>query len=88
MSVEEKQYLEHYNIEKYERPSVTADMAVFAVMGAKDKQTENYRKAPETDPQNFSNGIWRLFMNKSIFCPSGFSLCETSLSPSKSSSIT
>lgn len=46
MSVEEKQYLEHYDIEKYERPSVTADMAVFAVMNEENRQITNYRKDP------------------------------------------
>lgn len=47
MSEEEKQYLKQYDIGKYERPSVTADMAVFAVMGAESNRTKNYRKDPE-----------------------------------------
>lgn len=44
MSQEEKEYLQQYDITKYERPSIAADMAVFSVMG-NDK--ENYRKLPE-----------------------------------------
>lgn len=51
MSVEEKQYLKQYDIGKYERPSVTADMAVFAVMGMNDNQTKNYRKDPKQSLQ-------------------------------------
>lgn len=47
MSEEEKQYLKQYDMGKYERPSVTTDMAVFAVMGTKNNQTKNYRKDPE-----------------------------------------
>lgn len=44
MSQEEKEYLKQYDITKYERPSVAADMAVFSVMG---NHKENYRKLPE-----------------------------------------
>lgn len=51
MSQEEKEYLKQYDITKYERPSVAADMAVFSVMGNhKEKEIrdkENYRKLPE-----------------------------------------
>lgn len=50
MSDEEKEYLKHYNISDYERPSVTADMAVFAIMGtdpAKSTDSVNCRKDPE-----------------------------------------
>lgn len=51
MSQEEKEYLKQYDITRYERPSIAADMAVFSVMG-NDKeemvrQKENYRKLPE-----------------------------------------
>ena len=51
MSEKEKAYLENYNIEDFERPSVAADMAVFAIMKDDDGETggcqENYRKDPE-----------------------------------------
>lgn len=51
ISQEEKEYLEQYDITKFERPSVAADMAVFTVMGDQRKETarvqENYRKLPE-----------------------------------------
>lgn len=47
MSEEEKKYLENYDMIKYERPSVTADMAVFAIMGTDFESRENYRKDPE-----------------------------------------
>lgn len=47
MSEEEQKFLKNYDMSKYERPSVTADMAVFAVMGTKDNAPENYRKDPE-----------------------------------------
>lgn len=52
MSEEEKAYLEDYDIGNYERPSVAADMAVFAIMNETGKNEalggqENYRKDPE-----------------------------------------
>lgn len=51
MSEEEKAYLDHYSIEDFERPSVAADMAVFAIMKEGGEKTggrqENYRKDPE-----------------------------------------
>ena len=51
MSQEEKEYLAQYSIEKYDRPSIAADMAVFTIMGNQEKGTvrdkENYRKRPE-----------------------------------------
>lgn len=51
MSEEEKAYLENYNIEDFERPSVATDMAVFAMMkeggGKAGGSQENYRKDPE-----------------------------------------
>lgn len=51
ISQEEKEFLKQYDLTKYDRPSVAADMAVFSVMGeqgekqARDK--ENYRKLPK-----------------------------------------
>lgn len=48
ISEEEKKYLEQYHIDDYERPSVAADMAVFAMMGAGSEHRQNYRKDPET----------------------------------------
>ena len=51
ISEEEKAYLENYNIEDFERPSVAADMAVFSIMkedgGEAGGSQENYRKDPE-----------------------------------------
>ncbi len=51
MSYEEKEYLKQYDITKYERPSVAADMAVFSVMneqrGEEIRDRENYRKLPQ-----------------------------------------
>ncbi|MDD6082812.1 MAG: NUDIX domain-containing protein [Oscillospiraceae bacterium] len=40
----EKKYLEEYDISKYERPSVAADMAVFTVV---DRKQDNPKKSPE-----------------------------------------
>lgn len=39
----EKEFLENYNIEKYERPSVTADVAAFMIRRTEE---ESYRKEP------------------------------------------
>lgn len=51
MSREEKEFLKQYDITRFERPSIAADMAIFTVMGdEKDGQardSENYRKFPE-----------------------------------------
>lgn len=50
MSKEERAYLEQYHIEDFERPSVAADMVVFAMMkeaGGETGGQENYRKDPE-----------------------------------------
>lgn len=54
MSEEEKAYLKNYHIEDFERPSVAADMAVFAIMAEKvgreaAASQENYRKDPEKE---------------------------------------
>lgn len=43
---EEQVFLENYDINKYERPSVAADMAVFTIM-QDDTQPDNYRRLPE-----------------------------------------
>ena len=51
LSQEEKEYLEKYDITKFDRPSIAADMAVFSVMGNRGEEEtraqENYRKLPE-----------------------------------------
>ncbi|MDE6607211.1 MAG: NUDIX hydrolase [Lachnospiraceae bacterium] len=51
MSQEEKEYLKQYDITKFDRPSVAADMAVFTVMGDPKEEAVrdkgNYRKLPE-----------------------------------------
>lgn len=40
----EKEFLQNYDMSKYEKPSVAVDMAIFTV---KDFQQENYRKLPQ-----------------------------------------
>ncbi len=45
MTTEEKKFLKQYDITAYDRPSLTADMAVFAILSS-DRQ-EEYRKDPE-----------------------------------------
>ena len=54
MTEEEKQYIEKYDVTKYDRPSIATDMAVFSIMGdekeikqGKNRSAENYRKIPE-----------------------------------------
>lgn len=46
---EEREYLSSYDISRFERPSVAADMAVFSIMGTEEAEEaeENYRKDPE-----------------------------------------
>ena len=56
LSEEEKKYLAMYDLSDYERPSVTADIAVFAVMDELPefpavKRKENYRKDPKRELQ-------------------------------------
>ena len=55
---EEKKYLENYDITKFDRPSVTADIAVFAIMDelelsgdALGEEKVNYRKDPARELQ-------------------------------------
>jgi ADP-ribose pyrophosphatase len=45
MSKEEKEYLKSYDMTKFDCPSLTADIAVFAIL--KDEESEEYRKDPE-----------------------------------------
>lgn len=45
MTPEEKQYLEQYRIEDYERPSIATDIGVFTIM--EDGEQDNFRKLPE-----------------------------------------
>lgn len=40
----EQQFLASYNVNQFERPSVTVDMLIFTVT---DEETQNYRKLPE-----------------------------------------
>ncbi len=49
ISEEEKTYLSSYDISRFDRPSVAADMAVFSIMDiqAERESEENYRKDPE-----------------------------------------
>ena len=47
MSEEEKQFLEKYDITRFQQPSVTVDIAVFAVMARQEEQQDrDYRKDP------------------------------------------
>lgn len=45
MSNEEKKFLKSYDITKFNRPSLTADIAVFAIL--KGEESNEYRKDPE-----------------------------------------
>ncbi len=45
MSVEEKSFLASYDASKYDNPSLTADIAVFAILT--DEKSDEYRKDPE-----------------------------------------
>lgn len=45
MSEEEKAFIKSYDMSKYDRPSLTADIAVFAIL--KTKESDEYRKDPE-----------------------------------------
>lgn len=51
MSQEEKEYLKQYDITKFDRPSVAADMAVFTIIGDQKEESVrdkgNYRKLPK-----------------------------------------
>lgn len=44
LSEEEKQFLAQYNLERYERPSVATDMAIFSIM--EEGEQDNFRKLP------------------------------------------
>ncbi len=46
VSEEEKEYLKNYRLDKYERPSVAADIAVFSIMDG-NQEEEDIRKLPE-----------------------------------------
>ena len=54
MSDEEKEFLKHYDITRFDRPSIATDVAVFSIMGKHGmtdieqvRNEENYRKLPE-----------------------------------------
>lgn len=52
MNKEEKDYLEQYDITRFDRPSIATDVAVFSIMGKQGVPTpvrdeENFRKLPE-----------------------------------------
>ncbi len=44
MTTEEKKFLKSYDITKYDRPSLTADIAVFAIL--KEDKSEEFRREP------------------------------------------
>lgn len=53
-SPEEEEYLSHYDMAQYDRPSIAADIAVFSIMGKRNRSDkelvqdeDNYRKSPE-----------------------------------------
>lgn len=45
ISLEEKEYFKNYDISKYEKPSIAADIAILAIMPANNTE-KNYRKPP------------------------------------------
>lgn len=48
---EEKEYLQQYDITKYDRPSIAADIAIFTILAAESTATRdkaNYRRRPAT----------------------------------------
>lgn len=47
MSNEEKEYLEKYDMARYDRPSIAADMAVFSIMGKNDNVDKTTKKVEE-----------------------------------------
>jgi len=80
MSEEEMAYLAQYDITRYERPSVAADMTIFSIM--EEGKRENFRKLPKkalklllvcrgTYPYK---GAWAL---PGGFCRPGEDVCET-----------
>lgn len=44
-SKEEQEFLKHYNIANYERPSVATDMAIYSIMD--EGEQDNFRKLPQ-----------------------------------------
>ena len=52
ISQEEKEYLQQYDIAKYDRPSIAADIAIFTILDDETSGTirdrENYRRRPAT----------------------------------------
>lgn len=54
LTPEDQEYLRNYHIEKYERPAVAADIAIFSVHGRKEemnsmRDSENFRKMPKKE---------------------------------------
>ena len=45
MNQEEKEFLKNYDITKYERPSIAADMAIFSIL--QEAEADNFRKLPK-----------------------------------------
>ena len=46
MTPEEKEFLAGYDMSKYDRPSLTADIAVFAILTEAAEEKEDYRREP------------------------------------------
>ncbi|MCI8586523.1 MAG: NUDIX hydrolase [Lachnospiraceae bacterium] len=80
-SEEERAYLDAYDISRFPRPSVAADMAVFSILGMDEKE-ENYRKDPKKSLKLLlirrgacpCKGCWAL---PGGFCRPGESTLET-----------
>lgn len=89
MSEDEKKFLSSYDITRYDRPSIAADIAIFSIMArggligieqVQDK--ENYRKAPERKLKVLLirratwpyKGCWAL---PGGFCRKNEDICET-----------
>ena len=65
MTKEEKEFLKSYDMSEFNRPSLTADIAVFAIL--QGEESNEYRKDPEQKlgPQSYEPPAG---------CPSGFRL--------------
>ncbi len=46
MTPDEKEFLAGYDMSKYDRPSLTADIAVFAILTQAEEEKEDYRREP------------------------------------------
>ncbi len=47
LSLEEQEYLSHYDIRQYDRPSLATDMAIYSIFAEEEK--DNFRKLPKQE---------------------------------------